>query len=77
MFPKKDKRRLFKRCLAFTFSLAVTLPTVATGNISYDNSGSVYAATEDVVYGDVNSDKAVSRYMIKPDKNSDYRMQIY
>lgn len=25
----------------------------------------------------VNSDKAVSRYMIKPDKNSDYRMQIY
>ncbi|MBR6600075.1 MAG: hypothetical protein IKK88_07215, partial [Oscillospiraceae bacterium] len=56
---KKDKQRLFKRCLAFTLSLAVTLPTVATGNISYDNSGSVYAATEDVVYGDVNSDSKI------------------
>ena len=56
---KKDKQRLFKRCLAFTLSLAVTLPTVATGNISYDNSGLVYAATEDVVYGDVNSDSKI------------------
>ncbi len=35
------------------------MPTVATGNISYDNTGSVYAVTEDVVYGDVNSDSKI------------------
>ena len=53
------KSHLFKRCLAFILSVATIFPTVETGNIFCDNSGSVHAVTNDVLYGDVNSDSKI------------------
>ncbi len=57
---KSNGANLLKRSIAFILSGAISIPSLVPGNISERKKNVVYAATESVTYGDVNSDGKIS-----------------
>ena len=52
--PKKTKKQLLKRCLALVLAGSVALPLTAPEKMTRKT---IHAASENVIYGDVNSDQ--------------------
>ena len=55
---KGDTRRLLKRCLALVLAGVVALPLSVPENTT---EKTIHAASGDVIYGDVNSDKNLKK----------------
>ncbi|MDD6083968.1 MAG: hypothetical protein PUB89_14245 [Oscillospiraceae bacterium] len=60
-YPKKgNKVYLLKRSLAFILSCAISMPLLVPENAQKREEKTVHAATENVTYGDVNSDGKIN-----------------
>ncbi len=57
---KSNGANLLKRSIAFILSGAIAIPSLVPGNIPERKKNVVYASTESVTYGDVNSDGKIS-----------------